>query len=187
METIVDTIKLEIKNKINTEYKQLLKDANMKAVTTDCPVITEEAIDEYLRYLVMKKYPTYKEPKYSGFFVTKKTFCAVPTEIKEVRRATIDTSGFSGFFCRYYRGTYDNTMLCWIETPIENFVGLPPKHVLESIKEKKDLFDEIVVVTIDEKTMINDPLICGRRKNDPNRYLIDWYDNDIDITEISIK
>lgn len=180
METIVENLKIEAEVK-NDDYKSLLRDAGMKAMTTECPVITQDAIEEYLKYLILKIYPTYKYEyiKY-GIILIKREY---KTQLGECYRTRKDDT-FSGFYYNFYNGT--QLRMCWEETPIENFVGKPPIHVLKSIKEKKHLFDKIVIVTIDEKEVV-DPLVCGLKKKDPNRYLIDYWDKDIDISEINIK
>ena len=32
-----------------------------------------------------------------------------------------------------------------------------------------------------------DPLVVGRNDGDDTRYLIDWWDNDIDITQLKVE
>lgn len=179
METIIDNLKLEMKEKIsNVEYKQLLEDANMDAVSIECPIITIGAIKEYLIHLIKKFYPTYTytDAKWEGFFQNKLVRYEITkkTQIGNFFQTNKD-SRFEGFFVSYGEpGNWES--MCWVETPIKNFVGRPPVHVLKSIKEKKHLFDKIVVVTLDKNLVnfVKDPLVCGLKKDDNNRYLIDW-------------
>jgi hypothetical protein len=173
METIVEKLKIQ-KASQNSEYQNLLKEANMDAMSTGCPIITENAIAEYLKYLIIKLYPTYDVISY-GFFGKKK----IERKNTSLRGNLLHDKNC--FRYRFYRG--DFYWMVWKETDIKNFVGTPPKHVLESVIKNKHLFDKIVIVTINKEKVV-DPLVVGIKNNDPNRYLIDWWDKDIDPSEL---
>jgi hypothetical protein len=178
METIVDNLKLKCKEKINnSKYKELLKNAGMSVMETDCSIITLDAIEEYLIYLINKKYSS----KIIKTFFSQKE---IPLRLSNFFEKD-DNKGFCKQF-DYSDETFWRTMN-WNETPIQNYIGTPPEHVLKSIIEKKNLFNEIMIVTLDETIQVKDPLVVGIKENDTNRYLIDWWDNDIDIPEINIK
>jgi hypothetical protein len=178
METIVDNLKLKCKEKINnSQYKELLKDAGMSVMNTDCPIITLNAIEEYLIYLINKKYSSK---------ITKTLFSQTETPIRLSDFHKKDNN--EGFHKQFdYPDESFWRKMNWNETPIKNYIGTPPEHVLKSIIEKKNLFDRIMVVTLDETIQVKDLLVVGIKENDTNRYLIDWWDNDIDISEINIK
>ncbi len=73
----------------------------------------------------------------------------------------------------------------WRCTPIEQYDGIPPNHVITAAARAKDEFDKMFVVTVEcgEKFPV-DPLLVGVKFDDPNYYLIDWWDNDIDPTQL---
>lgn len=83
--------------------------------------------------------------------------------------------------------TYREFEYYWIEMDVEGYMGTPPTYILEKIIAEKKKFDEIKIVVLKHKEVLPDPLLIGRNKNDENRYLIDWWDTDIDPSEIEMK
>lgn len=73
----------------------------------------------------------------------------------------------------------------WFETNIRNFIALPPLHILKNIEKAKKEFTEFRVVTVTvAKSKILDPLIIAYKKDSDIKYLIDYWDKDIDPTEL---
>jgi len=65
----------------------------------------------------------------------------------------------------------------WVEVPVKNYKGLPPKEVLLKFKEtkEKDLFQEFTIASI---RGIRDPLLLGRLKGwEPAYFIAQWGDD----------
>lgn len=78
----------------------------------------------------------------------------------------------------------------WRETSITDYPGLIPEHVLDAaIKAKNAGYDDLRVVTIEEKHSpippYVDPLLVAFKNK--RRFLIDYWDKDIDPTELETK
>lgn len=75
----------------------------------------------------------------------------------------------------------------WEEFKLQKCNDLPPLYVLENIDKAKDKFDIISIVKIQDETVkFFDPLVVGRNHGDKNRYFIDYWDNDIDVSQINM-
>lgn len=73
----------------------------------------------------------------------------------------------------------------WNETPIDMYPGVPPKHVLNRVQEAKKDFKHFAIVTVTvEEVPIPDPLVVGIKDGCDDRFLIDWWDKDIDPLEL---
>lgn len=164
MKTILDDLKTE-KAVSNTDYNTLLGEAGFVVDVQGYQKINRNEIQNYLKKQIERF-------------------------IKEVRKESIiiwdsgkleerEEGGYKLFYIR--RGTGLKLTEHWVETCIKDFKCHPPKHVLESIIKAKPDFDEIKIVTIEE---VLDPLVVGIKKNDPDRYLIDYWENDIDPSEL---
>lgn len=70
--------------------------------------------------------------------------------------------------------------------PIESYRTIPPKEVLEKVREAKDrgCFDSFEVATIQSVKVVPDPIIFGRIKGCANHYYIAQWDNDVRIEDI---
>jgi hypothetical protein len=87
----------------------------------------------------------------------------------------------------FYNNVVERSFL-WYEEPLEGANYLPPAHVLDSTYRAKDKFDEIRIVTIrEEDAPLPDPLVVGKMNGSSDRYLIDWWDKDIDPSELNVK
>lgn len=191
METIIENLKLEMKERVeNEEYLSLLKEVGMGGSAVNLPVITPLAISEYLAYMINKLYPPIVKEVHNrriGFMGTIKDHVRKESFVVDIFTPSQRESG--SISRRFFppAESYAREMV-WLETPVENFIGRPPTHILRSIKANKEVFDQIVIVTVkDVKIKLEDPLVCGVLKGNPNRYLIDWWGNDIDISEINMK
>lgn len=157
MDTILENLKQQ-KAVENKSYTDLLAEAGFPKLIPSYPVITVEAIRDYLYKQFKKINKRARESKMNWW------------EDKEKNR----------IYIWYKGGRYDD--LEWLETPVNKFDCQPPLHVLENIQKAKNNFDELFVVTVNE---VRDPLIVGRNKGSNRRYLIDWWDNDINVDEIN--
>jgi len=192
--SILDKKLLNLVNLPN-DYKDLLKESGFDSVQKDYFVISEQAIEDLLKNNIIKLNPQTKTiiDDNVGFFGTKKIKKEATLSISN-RTIVVSkkTQQENCNFIKYYREytynangyyNYFSRQLNWIETPINMYVGAPPKHVLESVIKAKKEFDEIVVVTLSDIRVI-DPLVVGIKKNNKNRFLIDWWDHDIDPAEL---
>jgi hypothetical protein len=73
-------------------------------------------------------------------------------------------------------------------TPISQYRQVPPKEVLEKVREAMALgcFDGFEVLTIEnvEAQRIPDPIIFGRIMGTQNRYFVAQWDDDVKIEDI---
>lgn len=83
--------------------------------------------------------------------------------------------------------SWDSILLKLKECPIEQYKGIPPKEVLEKLKEPKEvgLFDTYVCIYPTKKKVVQDPLLCGKIKEKPDTffYITEWGD-DISIADL---
>lgn len=78
--------------------------------------------------------------------------------------------------------TYDRLKL----TPIKDYKKVPPKDVLDKLREAKALncFDTFEVATIESVRVIPDPIIFGTINGCPDKYYVAQWDNDVKIEQI---
>ena len=175
METILEKLKLGKKIE-NEEYTSLLNKCGFPKINTNYPIITLKAIEQYLKSLIPLNYEITHE-----FSPINRTGDHSPRDIGYGFRIVyvLKTSIFS-------KRSFDRKQISWKEHKIEEFKCTPPLHVLTSIREATDKFDALRIVTINIED-IKDPLVVGINKNNSDRYLIDWWDEDIEIVKINLK
>jgi hypothetical protein len=154
MATLIEDMKTG-KPILDTPYLKDLEECGFVVPVAGYAIITDDAIEEYLLSELNKRF---RFPRREHGFHRK----------DHIAQVSIET--FTDWFA-----------LAWTETPLSHAQFCPPPHVLKSIKEAKKDFDEIRIVTVEE---VDDPLVVGYNKHDSNRYLIDWWDKDIDPTEL---
>jgi len=71
----------------------------------------------------------------------------------------------------------------WQEHELENYPGVPPKHILDAIVEHKsrNVFDYL---TIAEVKGLHDPLLLGRLDDIEDAYFITQWGNDIQLDDV---
>lgn len=102
--------------------------------------------------------------------------------LKRLPEATFDKKTLSVTV----RSGWTNRILQWEETPIQKYAGVPPKHVVESLKRAKGekVFRSFAVVElIEREEKLPDPLLIGITE-DGRRGLIDHWGKDLTIDEI---
>jgi hypothetical protein len=101
------------------------------------------------------------------------------TGIKPFGYGYVDFATFKEDGHEYYKNAY----IYWVETDIKNYPNIPPKFVIEKLKEAKalEIFDSIKVATLEVtiETRMKDPLLVGIINNNPNRYVIAQWDDDL--------
>jgi hypothetical protein len=75
----------------------------------------------------------------------------------------------------------------WAEDELGRYDGIPPMHILKTAQKYKDEFAlRIVTCRVEEREVIPisipDPLLIGIKDND--RFLLDWWEKDIDPMEL---
>ena len=176
MKTILDNLKVE-KAMINLEYNKSLKEAGFIAEVPNYLIITVKNIEEYLKNLIFEYAEEHKD-KYKNVkrFRFRKVMSYHGSKEKMVgfgmSADLIDKRFFIG--SEFINRT-------WVERDIKECKMKPPQYVLKSIIKAREDFDEIKIVTIEE---VFDPLVVGIKENDPDRYLIDWWEKDIDPSEL---
>lgn len=68
----------------------------------------------------------------------------------------------------------------WVETPIKDYETIPPRRVLDALREhrSREIFDEFLVASIDH---MRDPFLLGRIEGSEDRYFIAaWGDEALD-------
>lgn len=186
MKTIIEELKINKKLE-NEQYVELLAFVGFPKITTNYQIITPLAIEKYLEYVLKDKYINQQV-----------LFCSRKYLDANYNSKYRDYSFFE--ICYYFtngpKKLFRNTeriqsnihLAGWKETDINKFKCTPPIHILNSIKDAKDKFDELKIVTVHiEEIILLDPLVVGINKNNSDRYLIDWWDKDIDISQINIK
>jgi hypothetical protein len=187
METILD--QLEVRKGVkDDEYAKLLQESGFAKVSPKYPVINPKAIQEYLTKQFLKLHENE---------ITEKDKRLGSVQFRNQWDEIWVGESVRHYVGNYYVvwGTWNNSSdkfkaLRWKERDISEYGGYPPKHVLENvIKAKSEHFDRIKVVTIEEESVpkIIDPLVVGIKFGSENRHLIDWWDTDIDITEINME
>lgn len=171
MTTIIDTLKQEAAIK-SSEYYEKLRKCGFPAPVPDFPRITPGAIKQYLasvaRELAKNKKAWFPRFEVLNFYNGSGKYWG---------------RGDDGFHIKYSYGSSRSSYayVAWVESQIEETVAFPPTHVLNSIQRAKPLFNFIRIVTVEE---VFDPLVVGINKNDQTRYLIDWWEKDIDPSQI---
>lgn len=172
MSTIIETLKITSAVK-NTEYLRRLKACGFSTPTHDYSQITPDAIQEFLSNIAREYEKKHRRAIFPRFQVL--SFGRADKYIGE-------PEGFKLIY-RYGLSLDSKAFIRWIETPVNEARYLPPEHILSSIEKARKTFKDIRIVTIDSiPTQIKDPLVVGLRGKDPIRYLIDWWDKDIDPT-----
>jgi hypothetical protein len=71
-------------------------------------------------------------------------------------------------------------------TPVEIYKGVPPREVLQKMKEAKELgcFDRFEVATLESVTVVPDPVLFGVIDGCDNRYFVAQWDDDVKIEQI---
>ena len=194
MENILDSLKVR-ENKLPNNFRAILNDCGFDTLSDGYPIITEEAIKNYLIKRILNKYP--KKTFIKNFLLFKKEYVTevnpycwqfhiTENEIKEFiafKRNFYIPDSYIVNILKLPLNTSNSWVMNWIETPISLYTGIPPMHVLKSIKKAKNIFTDIKIVTINDVEVL-DPLVIGVKKDNRNRFLIDWFDHDIDPTEL---
>ena len=167
MTTIIDTLKQEAAHE-PSKYLEKLRESGFPVPVPGFPKITLSAIREFLEAAAVDIAKT-KKTWFSGVGIGK------------WYRVTKKPWGWDGFELDFSYGFNSESSVCWVERSVEETKAFPPEHVLESIKRARSKFNHIRIVTVEE---IPDPLVVGINDGDDTRYLIDWWDKDIDPTKI---
>jgi hypothetical protein len=71
-------------------------------------------------------------------------------------------------------------------TRIKDYAAIPPKEVLEKIRQAKNLacFDDFEIATIESVLVIPDPIVFGIIEGCDNKYFVAQWDNDVRIEDI---
>jgi hypothetical protein len=167
--TIIEKLKLN-NPAISNDYLDKVRNCGFSVPTPGYPQITPEAIFEYLKFAAKENLKNLKKPWFGYRF----------SNVSE-------NSWFDkNYHIRYRFGlaNFNEMETYWVEQDITKCRMFPPEHVLTSIEKAKKDFDEIKIATVEH---MRDPLVVGINKGDRIRYLIDWWDDDIDITKLEIK
>lgn len=72
---------------------------------------------------------------------------------------------------------------CWAEHEISDYPTIPPKHVLDRLKEEKEknLFDYFTIGSVEE---LPDPILFGRLFYNKDRYFIAQWGTDITLDDL---
>lgn len=166
MESIVDTLTTVPSVDDNSEYFKKLKEAGFSCPISGYQEITVIAILQFLSNKIMH------EKKKLGFKPKIKSHEIVENRI---------TQEFLPPFKSNY--SWNRQLLAWNETRVGDFIGTPPQHVLDAVIRARKSFQDIRIVTVGyEDSPIPDPLVVGVKSG--RRFLIDYWDKDIDPTEI---
>lgn len=92
------------------------------------------------------------------------------------------TRTVTAFTCDYYKGGEIGRFI-WKETPIQDYAGIPPTHVLDALEKAKPDFDEIYVA---EVVNLPDPILIGKLKDRIEGYYIpnSQWGNDVCLDDI---
>lgn len=170
MKNIIEEI--EVIDKIeNLSYKRQLERAGF--AKRDYQIITEDSILEYLENKAKK----YCEKESTDYYTQ--------YEFEDNEEFEFDKNLNPDNIVFNFGSDRDACSFIWNEENIQDCTLNPPEHVLKSIIKAKKDFNQIKIVTIKfDKYKLPDPLVIGKRKNSNIRYLIDWWDKDIDPTEL---
>lgn len=169
---IVDILEVE-KPKVNTEYADKLESAGLTAASFICrnkyPIITQTAVTQFLKNIARQ----YRDGEW---------YCD-PDDALD--RGSWNEVLFLATKEKlwYQEHDYSRMRVSWDEQPLSEYRGTPPMHVLKSAEEAKTKFDQLRVVTIG-CVRVEDPLLIGIKEGISDRFLIDWWGNDIDPTQI---
>ena len=167
MKNIIDDLVVEKEVREHTYFEEL-KAAGFTAPKIGFPRITPDAILDYL-----EKCATHINKQHGYKSCTIKRF---PQDLR------VFVEPFSTWKRSSWRGTFN---LYWQERNISECRHMrPPLHVLRTINRYKNEFYTLKIVTVEE---VKYPLVVGIMKDDDTRYLLDWWDNDIDITQIDVN
>ncbi len=189
MKNIIEEIKIIDKIK-NETYSEKLQKAGF--AKKDYQIIT---IDNILLYLEKqaKEYCKNKNVKYLSKMESLELYPNNNSQefLKNIDYNTSDENFYQIIFQFSYIISSRNNRECfakWNEQKLINCFLNPPEYVLDSIIKSKKDFNDIRIVTINiEENLVPDQLVVGIRENSNIRYLIDWWDKDIDISEINVK
>lgn len=84
--------------------------------------------------------------------------------------------------CDYIKGGGIGKFI-WKETPVQDYTGIPPTHVLDALEKAKPDFDEIYVA---EVVNLPDPILIGKLKDQIEGYYIpdSQWGNDVCLDDI---
>jgi len=199
VETILDV--LEVKPVVkDSEYNAKLVKCGFQSLASDFPSVTPQAIRRFLVGEAKKSCPrakildgSEKEVQYldkasllleSLVFVVPFVVSASLTFVSSwFWLSTIPLGLLAIAFVGSVLSNSDTLAdkVVWDEQPIDSCKMTPPIHVLDSILREKSKFSYLRIVTVKN---IKDPLVVGINEGDSNRYLIDWWDTDIDPSEL---
>ena len=91
---------------------------------------------------------------------------------------------FTAKTCDYY--SYDSTTIgkfVWTENRLGNYKGIPPKEVIETLKEHKErqVFDYFTIAAVEG---VRDPLLLGRLNNVADRFYIAQWGTDVTLDDL---
>lgn len=182
MERIVDT--LEMQKVLPDSYADKLKVLGMR--DNDYPMITNNAIEEFLTKHLKKTFPpkdrhgsitmefNLKVDKHSG--IRHK----ISTPI--IHRETITKRGLWGDKTIETENREWTGYQWWDEIPLGEYNGNPPERILTSALKAKNLGYKKLAVVITNARVVEDPLLIGFKNG--KRYLIDFWDKDFTADEI---
>jgi hypothetical protein len=171
LEVVTATADVSSEESANLEYVERAKALGFAAIATEkpekinrgvlpYPEITEEAIKKLLKRRIDEMLKAAIGEDHGCYFSKKEKYTPIPN-----------------FHCS---GPYPQ--VAWLETPIEEYKGLPPRHVLTAFEKAKvsNVFERFAIVTVEE---IKDPLLIGITV-DNRRGLVDHWNSDISMDEI---
>lgn len=164
MSTIVDELKVGSKS-FPKDYTQLLQKVGFHASV-------EPTLDGYFHISTEAIFKLLRKRAGNSFW------------IKFIKQQGYGVGTLSLWIQRKY--FVKDLSIDWNEEPIELYVGTPPLHVLSALEKAQELklFEHYSVCTIKISRHIPDPdpILVGYRGKD--RFLIDWWDKDIDPTDL---
>ncbi len=171
--SILETLEIEnpVDKKSNAGYFSLAEEVGFKTtvkIGEGYAQIKESAIHAFLKKKLLEVYSRSGDGRF--YFEDKKT----------------DHRCY-----RYFVQVDKYKTVNWDEQPIGEYIGTPPKYILESAKKAKECgFVDLRVVTVtvkdavaDKVTDSDDPLLIARYNS--AIFLIDWWDNDFTAEDIA--
>jgi hypothetical protein len=175
MERILD--ELQVSPKIeNQEYLDLCVKAGLRSSLSNAgkyQEITISQIEDYLKRVIQKRL-TEIGGKFLGYertFLWRSSlaYCDFPVQ------ASYRPIGL-------FRGE-KSIEAKWKQVFVSNYEGFPPAHILNRMIAERSNFDHLMFVTVSvNENAVPDPLLIGVKGS--NRYLLDWWNDDIDPTEL---
>lgn len=176
---------LEVMKPTVNRYAQKLAELGIEV--REYPLITDDAILQFVtKRLASMKLPWRFSVKTFGF---------------DTRYGWSGCAGVERQYITYRRGLFGKKLstdpthdmeykITWLERDLNTYPGFMPEHVLDAaIKAKAAGYQDLRVVTIDEQRSVVppyvDPLLIAYKNK--RRYLIDYWDKDIDPTEITMS